>query len=188
MTYKNIFISFLMMVTMGLAAWTALLSLRPQKISTHQNTSLPDAFMEDVISIVMDKEGNPKMQIITPKMIHFVENDTTHLTTPKLTLYRKSPIPWQVTSKFAKATQGTEKVNFWDDVLIRHPGDNNNPATVIKTPTLTIHPNKNIAETNDFITLIQPNLEVNATGMRADMNTGDIKLMSRARGAYVPNS
>jgi lipopolysaccharide export system protein LptC len=185
MVYKNILLSFVMMIVIVLAAWT---TLRPKKISIYQTSSLPDAFMEDVISIVMDKEGNPKMQIITPKMTHFVENDTTHLVAPKLTLYRKSPVPWNVTSKFAKTTQGTENVDFWGDVLIHHPGDGSNPATTIKTTTLTIYPNKNIAETDDLITLMQPNLVVKATGMHADMNTGDIKLKSRARGEYAPHS
>ncbi|MCW5582746.1 MAG: LPS export ABC transporter periplasmic protein LptC, partial [Gammaproteobacteria bacterium] len=62
------------------------------------------------------------------------------------------------------------------------------PATLIKTPTLSVQPNKQIAETNDLITLIQPNLVVKSTGMYADMNTGNIKLLSQARGEYVPNS
>lgn len=177
-----------MILAMGLAAWTTLLSLYPKIVKTRPTSLLPDAFMEEVISISMDKEGNPTMQLITPKMVHFAENDTTHILSPQLTLYRKSPVPWHITSKYAKTIQGTERVEFWDNVLIRHPGDANNPETLIKTLSLTIHPNKNIAETKALITLTQPNLTVNAIGMNADMNTGDIKLISQARGEYVPDS
>lgn len=189
MTYKNSIISLIMILAVGVAAWTTLLSYYPKNISNHaNNSSLPDAFMEDVTSIIMDKEGKPKLKLVTPKMIHFIENDTTQLISPKLTIYRQSPEPWYVTSKYAKATQGTENVDFWDNVLIHHSGDANNPETSIKTPTLTVHPNKNTAETTDLITLIQPNLVVKAIGMHADMDSGDIKLISQARGEYVPNS
>jgi hypothetical protein len=36
--------------------------------------------------------------------------------------------------------------------------------------------------------LIQPGLVVNALGMYADLNTGDIKLLSQARGEYLPHA
>ncbi len=101
-------------------------------------------------------------------------------------MYRKSPNPWYVTAKFAKATQGIENVYFWKNVVIHHAADFNSPATLIKTTTLMVHPNKQTAETNDIITMIQPSLVVKATGMHADMNNGDIKLLSQARGEYEP--
>ncbi|MBV9576025.1 MAG: LPS export ABC transporter periplasmic protein LptC, partial [Gammaproteobacteria bacterium] len=75
----------------------------------------------------------------------------------------------------------------WNNVTIHHAADVNNPATLIKTSTLTVYPNKKLAQTNAFITMIQPSLLVKAIGMQADMNTGDIKLLTQARGEYVPN-
>lgn len=188
MTYKNIFYSLMMLTTLTLAVWMTILSLTQQSPIVQHDSSLPDALMENVTSIEMDKEGKPKMQIVTPKIIHFAENDTTHILSPILTVYRQSPIPWYVTSKFAKTTHGTENVEFWDDVFISHSGDKNNPATSIKTSTLTVYPANHIAETNDAITLTQPNLTMNAIGMHADMDSGDIKLLFQARGEYVPNS
>ena len=51
-----------------------------------------------------------------------------------------------------------------------------------------VHPNEQTAETNALITLYQPNITVNAIGMTANIDTGDIKLLSQARGEYAPNS
>lgn len=188
MTYKYSIISVIMMTVLAFAAWTTYLSYRPQHSTAARPSQLPDAFMENVSAVIMDKQGKPSIKIVSPKMIHFTANDTTQLIKPELTLYRKSPKPWYITAKYAKATQGIDNVNFWDNVTIHHAADENNPATLIKTPTLTVHPNKQVAETNDIITLVQPNLIVKATGMYADMNSGDIKLISQARGEYVPSS
>lgn len=188
MTYKNTIISFIIIAAVGLAAWMTLVTYRPQNLLAIKSDPLPDAIMEDVTALIIDKQGKPSMKVITPKLVHYTKSDTTHLTTPQLVLYRKSPQPWYVSSKYAKATQGIENVDFWENVTIHHAADHNNPATLIKTTTLTVHPNQKTAETKDFITLIQPNMVVKAIGMHADMNTGDIKLLSEARGEYVPSS
>lgn len=177
-----------MIIILGFATWTTLLSFRSQTTMPSPTALLPDAFMEDVNALIMDKQGKPNMKIVTPKLIHYAESDTTRFTMPQLTLYRKSPQPWYITSQYAKATQGTENVDFWENVVIQHAADQNNPSTVIKTTTLTVYPNKKMAETNRFITLIQPNIVVNAVGMLANMNTGEIKLLSQARGEYAPDS
>jgi lipopolysaccharide export system protein LptC len=167
--------------------WTLLLpSFRNNSAPVYTASAAPDAYMEDVVALVLDKQGKPKMKIISPKMVYYAKDDKTLLTTPQLTLYRKSPQPWYITSKFAEATEGTEHVFFKEQVVIQHAADINNPATVIKTTTLLVHPEMQLAETNDPITLIQPNLVVKGTGMHADINKGDIKLLSEARGEYVP--
>lgn len=186
MTYKNTIISLIMIAVAGTAVWITL-SYKPQHAALAQINTLPDARMEDVIAVTMDKQGKPRMKIVTPKLTHYAQNDTTHFISPQLTLYRKSPQPWFITANFAKSMQGAEQVNFWDEVIIQHAADQNNPATIIKTSTLTVYPNKQTAETNDPIVMMQPNTTVKATGMFADMNTGDIKLLSQARGEYVPN-
>lgn len=187
MRYKNTFISFSLMLILGFAMWMTMTSHHHHTDNATTTAQLPDGYMEGVVAFIYDKQGKPSMKVITPKLIHYAEGDTSHLTSPNLTLYRKSPQPWYITANFAKSTLGAENVDFWDDVNIQHAGDITSPATVIKTTKLTVHPNKKIAETEDLITMIQPNLVVKATGMHADMNTGDIKLLSEARGEYAPS-
>jgi lipopolysaccharide export system protein LptC len=102
-------------------------------------------------------------------------------------LYRNSPLPWYVEAKHAKAHHGMDEINFWENVTIHHAADAQHPATLIKTESLFVKPNEQTALTKDFVTLTQPNLIVKATGLQADMNTGDIKLLSEARGEYVPS-
>lgn len=187
MTYKNVTINLFILAFIGLALWSTFLSYRPEVKSTVINSGLPDAFMDNVHAEVMDKDGKLKMKIVAPRMIHYPDNNATRLISPQLTLYRKSPFPWFITSKFALATQGADNIEFWDDVTIHHPADQTNPATLIKTIKLMVHTNKQIAETAELITLLQPNFKVQAKGMHADMNSGNINLLSQARGEYVPS-
>jgi lipopolysaccharide export system protein LptC len=187
MTYKNTLIG---LITILAVCAAALLTLTNQSgsLTNHNDTQLPDAYMENVTAIILDKLGKVTLKIVTPKMVHYANNDTTNFTDPQLTLYHKSPNPWFIQSKTAKAWHGIDNVIFNDDVTIHHPADYNNPATVIKTTTLTVHPNQKTAETTEPITMIQPNSVMKAIGMQADMDSGNIKLLSQAQGEYVPES
>jgi lipopolysaccharide export system protein LptC len=184
---KNYYLFILTLGILILTAWTTYLTYKNQSIQLKKDSSLPDAFMDDVTAIVMDKFGKVKMKIITPKLTHFPQDDVSLLNNPELTIYRNSPNPWYITASFGKASQGTELVDFWDNVRIHHAADESNPATIIKTAMLTVHPNDNTAETKTAITLEQPSLKIKSIGMFADMNSGDIELLSDTRGEYLPN-
>ena len=187
MIYRNALISFITILTVLFAVWITFAYQTKTHLPTQTN-SLPDAEMENVVTTIMNEQGNPKIKIVTSKLIHYAENNTTHLSDPFITLYHQFPQPWTISSDYAKAIDGIDQVNFQGNVIIRHVTTSTQPATIIKTDTLTVYPNKQTAETNDPITLMQPNTLIKAVGMFADMNNGDIKLISQARGEYVPNS
>ncbi len=186
MTYKNTMISFMLTLAVAAAVFMTLFN-RDTAPPTHTDSTLPDAYMENVTAIILDKVGKVSMKIMTPRMVHYAQDDTTDFVDPQLTLYHKSPNPWFITSRTAKANHGIDRVVFHDDVTIHHPADFNNPATVIKTASLTVHTNAKTAETAELITMTQPNSIMKAVGMFADMDSGDIKLLSQAKGEYVPD-
>lgn len=148
----------------------------------------PDAYMEEVLATIMDKTGVPSLKIKSPRMTHYAKNDTTEISFPELALYRNSPEPWNIRANHATAHDGINQIIFKHNVIITHAGDSNNPPTVIKTSVLTAYPHKQLAETDQIITLKQPNVLVKGKGMQANMTTGKINLLSQSRVTYVPNS
>lgn len=148
----------------------------------------PDSFMRDVVATIYNKEGNPSLKITTPKMIHYPENNTMHIMTPRVTVFRKSPQPWYIDSDYANTKNGIDEILFWSNVHIHHPSDIENPTTSLHTASLTIFPGQKIASTNDPVTFIQPDTTVHAVGMQANFDIGTIKLLSQAKGEYAPKS
>ena len=192
MTYKNAILSCIMLLTLGAALWTSLFTFKQKTMGSHatdvaHTPVLPDAYMEEVNTTIMDKQGKIKMKVFTPKMQHFSQNDRSYLTAPLITLYRHTAQPWYISAKTAIAFQGMTQIDFWQQVVIHHPGDESSPETIIKTTKLSVLPDKQIAATAAAITMNQPNLTIDAIGMHADMDKGNIKLLSAARGEYAPN-
>ena len=58
----------------------------------------------------------------------------------------------------------------------------------MKTASLTVFPDKQQASTDNAIVITQPDTVIHAVGMLADLNEGTVKLLSQAKGDYVPSS
>jgi lipopolysaccharide export system protein LptC len=176
-----------MILATGLSLWS-ILAWHPVKHQQGDNSKAADAFMEDVVAIIFNKAGLPSFKLVSPKMVHYPENNTTHVTTPHITLFRNSSKPWFIDSKRAKATHGTNEILFSEQVNIYHSADEANPTTTLKTESLTIFPNEDIATTHEPVTFIQPDTTVHAVGMLANLSAGTVKLLSQAQGEYAPAS
>lgn len=178
--------SFLFIIALFLSVWSIFIVNQNQRNTIEHDMHHPDAFMENVNATIMNKEGLPALKVTTPKLVHYLENDTTNIYKPDVIIYRQSPQPWHINSEYAEAIQGTAKVIFWNNVIIKHLADTANPFTTMQTYALEVFPDKQIAETNQGVTIQQPDTTVHATGMIANLNNGTVKLLSNAQGEYVP--
>src|SRR3990167_10940175 len=109
MSYQKMIIGVLLLLAMGFSAWSLLIDAHSPTAATTSSTTL-DAFMEGVEAFVMDQQGKPSLKLVTPKMVHYIDNDTTDIFLPQLTLYRPAHQPWIITSQYAKATQGINQI------------------------------------------------------------------------------
>jgi LPS export ABC transporter protein LptC len=147
----------------------------------------PDAYMEGINATIMDPDGEPHIKIIAPKWVHFTENDESEVVKPSLTLFRMPAKAWSVSADYATMKDGIDEIHFRGGVTVHYDADDHNPETTIKTPALTVHTKMQTAETNDMITLIQPNLLVKSVGLHANIKAGDIHLLSQAEAEYLPD-
>lgn len=187
-TLKQTTMSILLVLAIGLTTWSFNLATHEQtKVAVHKPHQ-PDSRMEKVIATVINKEGKMTLKLFTPCMIHYADDDTTDITTPEVALYRQNPEPWHINAEFAKTAQGIAEIQLLRNVVIHHLADKQDPDTAMKTTELTVFPNKKLIATHAPVTIVQPDAIIHAIGLLADLNDGTVKLLSQARGEYVPNS
>ena len=186
-TPKNFAIGFLMALATGFSAWSIMISPSHHSINESDPKQI-DSYMENVQATTFNKMGQPSLKLTSPKMVHYPENNTTYLTTPKLVVFRQSPEPWYVNADYARATNGLDKILLWSHVNIHHLADTENPTTSLLTETMTIFPNEQIALTDAPVTFTQPDTTIHAVGMQANLDAGTIKLLSQTQGVYDPVS
>jgi lipopolysaccharide export system protein LptC len=187
-TFRKWLLGLLLFTAVGFGIWSIPFSRSiPTHTATNQSTQ-PDAVMENVVATIINKQGHATLKIETTKMSHYAAQDTTEIIKPHVTVYRKSPNPWYIDANSAHAEHGTSQITFKDNVVIHHLNDVANPTTTMKTASLTIFPNKQIAQTGDPVTLLQPDTTIHAIGMLANLGEGTVKLLSQAQGEYEPST
>jgi len=171
------------------SAWSIFLSdTTPTVTPAHPVINHFDAYMEQVSATVLNRSGKPSLHIESPRMVHFPRNDTTRILKPVVTLYRKMSTPWTIHAEQGMAFHGIQKILFTQNVLVHHPADPLDPEMKLITESLTVLPDREKINTEEAVTLTQPDATIHAIGMDANFNTGIVHLLSDTRSEYVPAS
>lgn len=147
----------------------------------------PDAFATDAELSSYTAAGTLEYRLWADRMQHYPDDDSTELTKPHSELYREQGPPWRVKASHGWLSSGGEEVRLEGDVEITRTASATNKPAEVYSDTLTLWPDRDYAETDDKITYITTDLRVDAVGMRARLDTGDLELMSEVRGVHTPS-
>lgn len=153
-----------------------------ESVEAHQ----PDAFATDAELSSYTAAGTLQYRLWAERMQHYPDDDSTELTRPRSELYREQGPPWQVKANHGWLSGGGEEVRLKGDVEIKRAASATNKPTEAYTDTLNLWPERDYAETDDKITYITTDLRVDAVGMRARLDSGDLELLSEVRGVHTP--
>lgn len=160
--------------------------LAPEPLKALDEPSYSDGFMEDVVAIQMNALGFPESTLYAPKLIHFEDNNTTRLISPHFVILAKNGSPWNIYADFGVTTKGIDRVFLWGNVKLHQDKDLFGVESTILTSTMTMFPKTSTAETDQAVTMIQPNKIINAVGLKSNFKESTIELLSQSRGVYDP--
>lgn len=150
---------------------------------THQKEQA-DSIMQDVTLITMGKNGKPKNQISSPKVMHYQQGDNTSFESPNIIMYQKKGMPWYISAQSGQSIAGFSTVILSKNVkFYRPPGPHNNTIT-LTTSRLSLFPHEEIAQTDQAVTMTQPGSVIKSVGLRAYLKSDRVELLSRAEGSY----
>ncbi|MFN7097126.1 MAG: LPS export ABC transporter periplasmic protein LptC [Gammaproteobacteria bacterium] len=145
----------------------------------------PDFFVTDVTAIETSDTGSIKNQFMSPKVVHYEENDTYFYDTPHVITYSSDgKAPWNITALHGKSINGNERIILWNDVKIHEPPSTLNNDTWITTSWMVVYPKQNYAESDKPVTFTEPDLTVHSIGMRVYFKEKKVELLNQAQGVY----
>ena len=143
----------------------------------------PDYIVDKMLATRMDIDGRIKNTLRSEKLVHFPDDDTTELESPRFISYAKSA-PVTITSKTGLVSSNGENVYFRDDVrVVRAPYDEKSEL-VVNTDYLHVLPDDNIAKTERAVTITDANMVISAVGMEMSSETRVLKLNAQVKGIY----
>lgn len=198
-------LAFILLLLASSSAW--FLSTRDKTGAKSTTTSLHgrDYFMEDVVSVVMNKDGNPKYRLSTTQLSHYPTTQHAKIKHPLITLYNKGKATWTIHANEGLLFQdpvdqhpldkpSSQKepgkkndIQLTGDVIVQQVVQQDNPQLALKvtTQSLSIDPDKQLVRTNQAVYVSSNLSSIEGIGMYLDIENQQLSLKSNVRGTYV---
>ena len=145
----------------------------------------PDFFIEDVISTMMDAEGQPLYRLQASLLQHFPDDKSVALQAPQLEYYRKQLPPWTAKAEAGRVYDDGRQVFLDGAVSMHRPGTGKQPPTDMYTENLVVLPEDDYAETAARVKIISGKNQLKGTGMRVYLDEGRLELLANGEGIYA---
>ncbi|MFA7268603.1 MAG: LPS export ABC transporter periplasmic protein LptC [Sterolibacterium sp.] len=175
----------LMLLTL-LAALTFWLERATQVDSMSNNDKLrhdPDFIVAQLTMRHFNQDGSLQHSLKAKNMLHYPDNDTTHITEPALTFYAHAQ-PTRLSARQAIVSEDGKQVELIDDVRVVREASADNPELVLTTTAMQVYPDDEIARTSVPVTIVNGRTVVQGMAMEADNRTQTYILTGRAQGTF----
>lgn len=149
------------------------------------NPNTPDFYMKNVTYLRTNDNGLKDILVFSPYVTHYQVQDSAVIRTPIIKLY-KNDQEWTATSQEAKSYNGTMRFDLLKNVVVKQSASKDKAATTLFTESLTAFPKKDLVTTQEKVTIEQPGLNITGVGMKGDLKSGNLELLSQTKGHYDP--
>jgi lipopolysaccharide export system protein LptC len=171
-----------------LLAATYWLNLQVQPLTQNQSQQRHDVdySVDNFSAVTLNAQGKPRFTLSAERLWHYPDDDTTHLQMPKITsLYPDRP-PVLTSAQTGMVSSKGDDVYLYDDVNVLRPALGDIGEQHFTTNYLHVIPDRDWAETDQPVTMINQHNIIRAVGMELDNKARTAKLLSRVRATHEP--
>jgi lipopolysaccharide export system protein LptC len=144
----------------------------------------PDYVVEDFSATRIGPDGVPRYTLSARRMVHYPDDDTTHLEAPRLVSFGNAGTTVTATSKNAVLSSNGENAYLSDDVRLVRSAYADKSELTVQTSYLHIIPDADIAKTDKQVQISDANTLITSVGLEFNNETRILKLLSNVRGRY----
>lgn len=146
----------------------------------------PDYIVEQLSAVSMNEKGTASYTLSAARMMHYPDDDTTVLASPKFVSYGTAKSPVTITASEAVVSANGQHVYFQDHVRVTRAAYGTLSELLVRTDFMHVIPDQNIARTDRAVTISDAATTVTAVGFDLNNDTRIMKLHSKVRGTYDP--
>ena len=158
---------------------------RPDRVREEPNAAyqLADYYIINGQIKDFDSTGMLKQQLSSTQLEHQPELQQTVVTNPEMQIYSADQPNRRVSSLKGVISDNNDEVILDGQVLLQDNADAN-IATTLKTESLTILPQQNLARTDQRVIISNSAGTTTSVGMTIDTDSGILNLLSEVSGVY----
>lgn len=144
----------------------------------------PDFYVEGFSAMKMNPDGTRRYALSAKRMVHYPDDNSTHLELPRLVYFDYERAPVTVRSDTALVSHGGDEVFFNGDVQVVRSAYASNAELGMFTSFLHVIPDNDLAKTDKPVRLVEGNSTASAVGLEFDNRTRQIRLLSEIKATY----
>lgn len=168
-----------------LGVWLNQLTHLPGMVDNGGFNHEPDTIVEQFKVLTFNQQGHPLHRLSAEKLTHYMDDDTTVLLMPRLTMLGADNLRTEISARRGQVSGNGEHVHLVDDVHItRHSAA---APVSLASSYLWVTPDAGTLRSDKPVTLRQGNILITAGGLLADNENKQIILTGKVRASYEKN-
>ena len=172
---------------LGFTYWLNQLVMTGQVKQDFSKRHDPDAIIENFSAIKLNEQGSPHFIIVAKKMIHYSDDDSTILEVPHITTLSSERSAIHAIAKRGIVSSKGDEVFLHEDVEVLREASALHNELRIHTEYLHLIPDRDLADTDKIVTIMEARNSVQATGLVMDNRARTLKLLAKVRSEYFPD-
>jgi lipopolysaccharide export system protein LptC len=174
----------LLLMLAGLTAWlnNAVQDVGPRNDGSKRHD--PDMRVENFIARQFGIDGKVRYTLAARKMVHYPDDDSSHLTAPNFQSFEQDAPPVTITADTATTTRKGDEVFLHGNVLMVREATANSSRLTLSTSYMHVVPDNGTADTNQPVVIRDDTSVVNAASMVAN-NKLQTLILSKVKATYV---
>lgn len=156
----------------------------PQPKNDGSSRHDPDYTVENFTTTRMGMDGLPRHTLTAAKMVHYPDDDSTHLDMPHFTRFESGMAPMHIQSAKGLLSKEGEHAYFTGKVVVTRDAFGDKSASTLTTSFLHVIPDKDLALTDKPVNIRNAHTNVDAVGLELNNKTHVMKLFSHVKGRY----
>ena len=147
-----------------------------------------DYVLQDFQIVALDAQGKESVTLQAPRLARNTGEETLDITRPVFLLPDSAGKHWQLASATGWVSADGQQMILRGGVKGDSPQGAAITPTTFRSDTLTVYPQRSLAETADAVEMTQPGLSQRGIGMRMDATTNTLSLLSQVKTRYEPSA
>ena len=158
------------------------LPLKPDRNKPHD----PDFIISNFSATTLNQEGVPRFLMSAQKMVHYIDDDSTHLEEPQLTSFFPGRPDVHTSARRGEVSSKGDEVFLYDDVRLMRAASATQSEMTLTTTYLHVVPDPELADTDRPVTMTDAYNLVHAVGLQLDNKARVIKLLAQVTSRHEP--
>jgi lipopolysaccharide export system protein LptC len=173
----------LLMLTLAAASfWLERAVQAPEHDKSGKLRHDPDFIADDFGITKMDASGKPEYILSAAHMLHYPDNDSTDIVTPRLVQRHDNDAAIVIQADRGTVSKNGEEASFYGSVVVVREAALGRSELRVQTEYLQIVPDRDLARTDKPVIITEGDSRLSGVGMEFNNKTRQFALLSQVRG------